>query len=323
MSTTKSKSASSSSSTASSSSSTSSSSTRATTSASQPSPFDQSALNDRLTALKLVRMSDTLVLDPNDDTKKAGVVFDERPNLSVEVVESFKTGFIEGAAYDGTTWNLQGGKPEKETQGSGAGAPVKNTYAFGLSSTAQSRWPREAGTYKMYFDIGTDGASAGKAVTVGVFRTVYRHPTEDDPDRITGQKHFQSRQDRGFVLGFDFDPMHQTFAVSFKLGDDGEAEADADNSTYVKITERLYREGPKAEPGSAYEVTDHTLGDGRVYLVFDVAAFDDVSKPVFITVNITPLSPSSKISSVYDYVHQVNAVDSGIGVSASPFEPAS
>lgn len=303
----------------SSSSSSSSSSATSERRSSKPSPFDETALKERLATLKLTRLSSALVLDPNVDTKHAGIVFDERPEVQIEATESSKTGFIEGAAFDGARWSLAGGKPEKQTLGSGAGAPSRSTYTFNLSSSASSRWTSQAGTYKFYFDVGTADASTAKPITVGVARTVYRTPNASEPDERTGADYYHSRQDRSFVLGFDLDPMNQTFSVSFQLGEDGDPQAEDANSTYVKIVERLYHEGPKAEPGSAYEVTDHTLGDGRVYLVCDISDFSAVDTPVLITVTIQPNSPSSKIASVYDYVHQVNAVDSGIGVNESPF----
>lgn len=271
-------------------------------------------IKSNLEALKLTLVEAKSSLELDLDTNTGGFLLQEvRSSVQVSISESMKSGYITAGAWDPRIWTL-------DAQDSKATSP-------GASVTTLSIRPKEkafahgGGIQRLYFDMGVADDNVTHTVTVVTTPTVVRVPEDCKPDYKTGTDTVLTRQRRAFALAFDLDVLNQKFTVTFQSGDDGEPqEADA-NGTFVALREGLFKrkvaESVRKAKTSAPEVTDQTSGDGRVYLIFEMNSFDDVSKPVNIKVVIEPLTPSSKVSSYYDFVHEVNAQDTGIGKAES------
>ncbi len=297
-------------------------------------------LKDRLKELALTQLGSSVkknALSLNLDKTLFGFVFEAQPKVVVEVTESTKAGYIERIGYDGLNWTLRKGASKR--RGSGPAAPTTTPYNFdGITdSKGKTVTDNGGGIYKVYYDVGTSGATTTKTVTIGAAPSTALNPVaKADEDDVLGTSDYWTPQQRAFALSFDFDAQNQQFSVSYQSGADGDLQAEDANATYVKRRESTMVGGvqnfgyflPKVSKNTttktaAAEVKDETWGDGQVYLIFEVADFSDTSVPVYLTVTVQPKEVTSKVSSHYDFVYQVNAVDNGIGDPASPFEPAS
>jgi hypothetical protein len=282
---------------------------------------DPSPLRSHLDALGLqIIPAVDGVLELDLDENNTGYLFENRTQVQVAIQESPKHGYVHQVGYDGRAFS-QPTAAARERQGPGAGAPDIVRHNLVLRSSVA----HDGHALKVYFTVAKSGSSETRECTIAVPHVTFLHPARDAADtEVVGAGSYHTPQARVFALAFDCDVVNQNFSVTYSGDADDQSQTQkGGQQSAVKLREGFFVPGlTELGPNSrSPEAADHTPGDGRVILVFDVDTFAPPS-PVVILIRMEPVSVSSKVSSHYDMSYQVNFVDSGLGPARSPFRPA-